>query len=205
MIIEFTGIPGSGKTHIAKQLEIFIEKKINKTSSVVTRHSIHNSLQLIPAAKRRLQKTLELIQIANPSLLKVILESWHTNDNKKFIFYRYFLNIVFDYCFFKKTYSTKKDILIMDEGILHCAALFLNEKLETNRLDSYFTCINKLKIPDLNKIYVFIDSDPLLNFKRINNREQGWPSAWVFLSPPQKLLELKKSHERFCCLKNYIY
>lgn len=206
MIIEFTGIPGSGKTNLHKALENNLRRK----GCYVWTPSQHwQSLELQPQtnkSRRFLSITRKAATLVKPAINNihfVLSVPWIqalsglTFKYKKLIARSFLVNLAESE--FAKLTRKESVIALMDEGIVHRAySLFvtLNHEINHKALERYITMVN---LPDL-LVYV------KLNVKRALQRimARGVPSRMTGLSYIQSEHMLVKGEQLLETLIQFI-
>ena len=205
MIVEFVGVPGSGKTYISqafcdyinsynRNLYVFhrydIEKKIHKDGKVKNVillfpyiFNIYFLLMIINIVSRR------STMVARINLLKIFLLRVLTYQKIK-----------------DMNKHNKKNIYILDEGFLHFSIAFFrqNKELpESSKLKNYMNILDKIiSYKDINKIFVFIESDIKKNYRRIEKRESGWPGGTKLLCDEEKMEYLEENYKGYSVIRD---
>ena len=206
MIIEFTGIPGSGKTNLHKALENNLRRK---GCCVWTPSQHWQSLELqqqTNKSRRFLSVTRKATTLVKPAINNihfVLSVPWIqalsglTFKYKKLIARSFLVNLAESE--FAKLTRKESVIALMDEGIVHRAySLFvtLDHEINHKALERYITMVN---LPDL-LVYV------KLNVKRALQRimARGVPSRMTGLSYIQSEHMLVKGEQLLETLIQFI-
>ena len=186
MIIEFTGIPGSGKTTLHKALQ---NDLIRKEYSVWTPSEHWQSLGLQQVNRSRIslkftRKVATLVKPAINNIHTILSVPWIqvfsglSFQYKKLIAKSFLINLAESEC--AKLTRKEKVVALMDEGIVHRAySLFvsLNKDINHKALERYVLMVN---LPDL---LVFVKINVKQALQRIMAR--GVPLRMTDLSSSQ--------------------
>lgn len=171
MVIEFIGIPGSGKTHFCKYLlrtlNLPESRDIVEASRTVCKYKILFKLLQLECRNKRFYKELKAVL---KKLLKPYAEAiaeFNTVD-----IYSYIDSLIF-YCFLTDKLQAKKELYLLDEGILQqiinmyvnfdISEETINEIIDVLSLyihSAYIRCtleISKRSIKERNRHVCYID------------------------------------------------
>jgi len=190
-IIEFTGVPGSGKSYISQELTKYF---INSSE--------YDEWEIIYLNFKKINKDFykfkNLYNFFDIFIIKIIFTYlYHEKFTKRSItsiktillgYYKYFLvgRLL-------NESHHDKHIFIIDEGILH-----VNNQLFSvfnyRKINSLFRRIKlhkvyKYYLTSYNYIIEMNINDAIIN---ILNRESGWPYAWRNFNNSEKLKEMQK-------------
>lgn len=134
MIIEFIGLPGSGKTTIANRLDSYINDKIKGNISVFTIKDLEDIKK-----KSRLKFILKYLAfLFRPKVLIILVHA--LKKNPMFLWtikgpIRWYLNTLILYGIIGDLYKVNnKSIFILDEGYIHrCNSLYVTDKRCPNK------------------------------------------------------------------------
>ena len=207
MIIEFIGIPGSGKTFISKQLEKYLKDNLSNKVKIFNSHDlvikvkndgkINNIIKLIPL----------LLNLSFLKLFKNIILRQGNISSNLYLFKIFLIRLLMYKKINEISKNNKEFIFILEEGWAHFSIALLRKKIEnmnTSILDQYFKYLNdvvKYFIED--NYYIFIDSCTSENYIRIENRSKGWPGSLGNESKKKKEKFLNESNNFYKYLKSY--
>ncbi|WP_271400417.1 hypothetical protein [Salinicoccus roseus] len=214
MIIEFSAIPGAGKTYLSELLCSYLKTELSEYNFVfITRKDLQEMRKEKFKNKiiRRIYILYNILDYRIISLIFTLLRGNGSFENKinKIIF---FVNNVLNYKFLTQLYKqgNSNHVFLLDEGLLHASEVFIdinNQLPENMDVSKYFDRITSLKsinYSQTEKMYIFIDSNIKENFNRISKREQGWPDTFKNLSESNKLEELDRFKQRYTYIKEFI-
>ncbi|SFQ51641.1 hypothetical protein SAMN05421670_2409 [Psychrobacillus psychrotolerans] len=183
MIIEFVGIPGSGKTYISRKFQEYINSDLN----IESKYEIQNSRDIVKSSDRNkvLNKILVINKILNINSMNFIFKILGSNRPffEKILSIYYFANKIREYQLINdslKTNSTHKKVVLIDEGLLHITSNIFFEELRFEDIDLFFKKIYKKNYFNHKKLFVFIDSNDSL--VRLTSRPDGFPKMWTKLN-----------------------
>lgn len=213
MIIEFSAIPGSGKSYIAQHLEELLKNSLSDSGvKVFTIRDIqsHKKQQTHPLLPGKLFTLYRILTLIKPSTFQQLLHLlFLTKDFRTNILYmKFFVRILMNYRMLRdiQKKETNPSVFILDEGILHSSVLFLNKENTVARLNQFLERIGSLTYLEYKnqaKLHVFVDSDSETNYQRINARKAGWPYTFSRLDEVRKKDELSKRTNYYRTLKTY--
>lgn len=160
MIIEFYGLPGSGKTHLAWETVEFLRDKGLKVCDVDQVNKYKNSKNLLNLYRQF------IFILKNLKLFFIVLNlSKKSKLNFKF---RLLRTIIFFKSFYASQKSKKYDYFVFDEGIIQniWSIIFWSESLLLDGLENVYKFI-KLS-DDVLPIFLQTDIDQII--KRLNAR-----------------------------------
>lgn len=201
MIIEFIGIPGSGKTHISYLLYDYLNEK-----EYEVQHCNHLSRE---DKSRRMSKLLMLLpytfNIYFLLMIYKILTNKSSISGKKILLFIFLQRIlVYRKIFDKK--KGKQKIYILDEGFLHFAIAFHRQNKETSEernLNTYLELLSKIIPYDkIEKTFVFVECDIDESYKRIESRKYGWPGKVGNGTNKEKNKYLEDNYRNYSLIKN---
>lgn len=168
LIIEFNGIPGSGKTTLSNDLIADLKDSENSIESL--------KKLLKKPSKRNIRQLISFLIKIKPSSLKagyyVLMDLFRNKKIDKDNLLRiYALIIVFDF-YQKKGSKDLKEIIVADDGIIQqVISLYFGSEL---RLDQYLTKFikyTKKRIPNLIIININLNIDQ--TFNRLKKRNSN--------------------------------
>lgn len=212
MIIEFTAAPGSGKTYLADQLKNYLQQDLElKNYKIYTRNDLRKANQKFNRKfLNTIHSKMESLLLMDFNIIKictgVLISNRKVIDKKKAILYILY-NIKSSFIIDKIKNKEPNSIFILDEGLLHVAGVYLDNDINKQKLQKYVNNIkkiNKSMYMKQKKIYVLIESDVFENFKRMNNRSQGWPQMMKRLNEEEKHYVLDKAFKKTDLYKEVI-
>lgn len=171
LLIEFVGVPGSGKTYISFLLEEYLTKAGFK---VFHGHELNKRISRTGKLKKIISLTPYLFK---PSAIALAIKILFRKSpmHSRVILLKIYLHTLLVY----KHIHFHPGIYILDEGFLHFSISFFrqnNEVPDETNLQRYLGALNKIiAYKDIRVLYLFIESTPEENYNRIENRERGWP------------------------------
>lgn len=195
MILEFIGVPGSGKSHISNDLAKELKKR---NFNVLTNE------KLIQIYKKRnliinIMNILPCLFKVDFYLIVILIMKDKRPLKSKYILFKLLIRRILVYQIINKD-NRRDNIYLLDEGLLHFGvALFRNRKKINERdIIKYINNIQNIKKYKRNEyLYVFIEGDIETNFNRIESRESNWPIKRDSLNLEEKLFFLKSSFHSY--------
>ena len=136
MIIEITGVPGSGKSSIWR----ILEKKINKTKFVLGYNNIFNEIQLL---------VFYLYNHENNNRYNFIFSMILKSNNTLYHKLNIVRNVIKKIAIYSK-YKDKKKLYIFDEGVSHLPFnVFVDSSKKNTSNIEISNFINRIPTPDL--------------------------------------------------------
>lgn len=205
MIIEFIGIPGSGKTHISHMLCNYLESQIEDLK-VFHNDDILKEIKIDGRIRHLIILFPFIFNIYFLSLIYKILTRKNSSIASKKKLIRIFLQRILIYSKINKKVRNNNYLYVLDEGLLHFSIAFFRQNKELpegKNLKSYLYIIKKIiNYNTKDKIYIFVDSDIEENYKRIENRKSGWPGTTAHLTDIRKKEYLKDSYKYYSSLRD---
>lgn len=206
MIIEFIGIPGSGKTHISHYLNSYL-KNSSKCNAVVFGYQDVFERVRKNGKLGLLIKTIPFF--LNPYFILFLLKILTRKSSfllRKSMIKRFLVRLIV----YKKIKKLKKknnhSVFILDEGFLHFSIAFFRQNNEipySLEIKKFLATLDKIiNYKTQEKIFVFVDSNTERNFKRLEERQQGWPGQIDKWSKNQKEEYLKQTADIYDAIKN---
>lgn len=219
MIIEFMGLPGSGKTTLQKHTaDILQEMNYNvfmpDANWKEEREYFRLSIQGAPSNRLKYSYYLARnVLLKAPSLLTYINEQKHfvrvvvrqihqfSHTMKyKALLAKYFLIDFFQYSLFEKNPQIASDMILIDEGFIqHVYTLYTNRRKDIN-FEALKQYLSYVPIPNL---LFFVKTDPDLCYSRM---EQRGITPYRLRGEPDGVLRdsLDKGLELFSKVKTYL-
>lgn len=213
MIIEFIAVPGSGKTFFSEKLYNYLKERISEKSLKLFNRNDINSIKrdkIFAKNKNiaRLKIALAYIKTIDFNVLRFIIVLF-VNPNYSFKvksqLAMYLLDVFLNYRIIddlKQKYNNKC-VFILDEGLLHASSICMRECNVTN-LENFFNKLKrKINYSD-DELYIFIDCNKDIIYKRLSKRAEGWPPNWKSLTKAKKHQEINKSYLKFKAKKDFV-
>lgn len=206
LIIEFIGIPGSGKSYIAKKLNNYLNKLLPE-HNVLSYHDIYNEIKR--DGKKNILKVLNLMKNKSFNMMLISILNRKSSINSRKNMVKRFVFRILVYQKIKEIMDKKSDtVLVLDEGFLHFSIAYFRQNAEkpNNEKLSFYLCeldkiIGYLSIP---KVFIFVDNNVKESFNRIEKREQGWPGFIGELDEDKKNRYLEGNYECYLELRNSV-
>lgn len=162
MIIEFNGLPGTGKTTVSKFLE---EQLLKSGKTVITKHIISES-RLKRYISYFVDGTIPLYFLMN-RFVKKSIQPYDRNSKKV-------MSVVIGYYRIYRDFLKNKDesILIIDQGIIQglVSVVFVNSLIRTHELKKIFEFFRKKRI---SFFQVDCNISPETSHRRMRTREKS--------------------------------
>jgi len=205
MIIEFVGIPGSGKTYISNKLNHYLKGNFPNQKVVHNKDLFH---KIKKNGKLKAIKNLIpiLFKLSFYKMLFHILIGKASYKQKKQLIIIFLIRLLMYKEIEKK--QSQDYIFVLDEGFSHFSiSYFRQQKIIPNQGDfnQFFAKIDiLLNYHSFYKYYIFIDSHVDKNYQRIEKRSKGWPQGTKEFSYDNKIKYLNKNLEVYQAVKTFI-